>query len=369
MIFRNSKKSDVDSIMHIIGEARESIGQLGIDQWQYGYPSRDIILDDIRLGQSYVGEENGDIIAVFALKSDGEPTYDRIYDGEWLTEDRVGGKCNYFALHRIAIAKAYRGTGVSSQLVNFIKNKCVERNKQSIRVDTHRGNVPMRKMLQKNGFEYCGLIYLHDGYERVAYEIKVKKKEYIQIYDISQELISSNIFPGDTPPVLTPVKRISAGDAYNLSDLNMCVHNGTHIDAPFHFIDGAPTVDGISLQNCIGDAYVLESDGIIDVNFIENTVPPDCCRLLIKGNVNFSLGVAAVLEERGVVLVGCEGQSISACEDCIAVHNEFLSHGIAILEGLDLSAVERDGKYTLCALPLKIAGADGAPCRAVLIKK
>ena len=159
-------KKDIDRVMIILGEARRSIGKLGIDQWQYGYPSRDIIKDDVDRGFSYVVKENedGEIVATFCLKEDEEPTYVNIYEGDWLST------ADSFALHRIAICDTQRGKGVAGAIIEFIIEKCRENGIASLKVDTHEGNIPMRKMLEKNGFVYCGIIYLGTGEKRVAYE-------------------------------------------------------------------------------------------------------------------------------------------------------------------------------------------------------
>ena len=167
MIIRQSQKADLDEIMDVIADARVRIGRLGIDQWQYGYPRRDILEEDIALGRSYVARtEEGELCGVYSLITDGEPTYDRIYEGAWLTGE---GRA-YAAIHRIAVAGAYCGTGVASQVIAHIFACARENGFVSVRVDTHSGNLPMRKMLEKNGFSYCGIIYLEDGQKRVAYE-------------------------------------------------------------------------------------------------------------------------------------------------------------------------------------------------------
>ena len=166
IIITTTTKKDIDRVMVILAEARQSIGQLGIDQWQYGYPNRDIIKNDVSNGFSYMvySEEENEIIATFCLKEDEEPTYKRIYDGVWIN------KGESFALHRIAICNAKRGTGVANAIIEFILNKCRESGVLSVKVDTHNGNLPMRRMLERNGFVYCGIIYLATGEERVAYE-------------------------------------------------------------------------------------------------------------------------------------------------------------------------------------------------------
>ena len=164
MTIRLAEKKDIDKIMQIIADARESIGRLGIDQWQYGYPTRDIVKEDILLERSFVVVENDEICATFALMLHGEPTYKKIYCGAWTSDG------DYLALHRIAIDSKKRGRGIAEKIIAFLAEFGNENGYSSVRVDTHEGNIPMRKMLEKNGFEYCGTIHLHDGQPRVAYE-------------------------------------------------------------------------------------------------------------------------------------------------------------------------------------------------------
>ena len=164
MNIRRAEKKDIDRIMQIIADARMSIGKLGIDQWQYGYPTRDIVKEDIMLERSFVVFDEEEICATFALMMNGEPTYKKIYCGAWI------GDGEYIALHRIAIESNHRGKGIAENIIKFLSEFANENGYSSIRVDTHDGNVPMRKMLEKNGFEYCGTIHLLDGQSRVAYE-------------------------------------------------------------------------------------------------------------------------------------------------------------------------------------------------------
>ena len=167
MEIRRTKKEDIDAIMPIFDEARVTIAALGIDQWQNGYPSKAVIENDVEKLQSCCVEIDGEIVGTFALIDDGEPTYDEIFEGKWLTGD---GKEHYFAIHRVAISVKSRGSGISAKIIDFCAEKARENGKKSLRIDTHRGNIVMRKMLEKNGFAYCGVIYLSDGDERVAYE-------------------------------------------------------------------------------------------------------------------------------------------------------------------------------------------------------
>ena len=164
---RRTTHSDIDPLMSIFDEARATIATLGIDQWQNGYPNREVICADIEKSQSYCVCSDGEIIGTFALICDGEPTYNKIYDGKWLTGDN---REHYFAIHRVAISVKRRGTGISTAIIDYCAEEAKRANKASLRIDTHRGNAVMRKMLEKHGFIHCGTIYLESGDERVAYE-------------------------------------------------------------------------------------------------------------------------------------------------------------------------------------------------------
>lgn len=170
MEFRKANKKDLDRVMQIISDARARIGKLGIDQWQYGYPTRDIVKEDMALERFYVGEEEGEILSVFVIVDDGEPTYETIYEGSWLT----GDEDKYVAVHRIAVSGHAVRRGIASETFRFVAAQAISRGFSGIRIDTHEGNIPMRRMLEKNGFIHCGTIYLLDGEKRVAYEKKLE---------------------------------------------------------------------------------------------------------------------------------------------------------------------------------------------------
>ena len=178
MIIRKTTISDIGEVMPIFEEARRTIAALGIDQWQNGYPSEDVILADIELGQSYACEIGGKICGSFAMLENGEPTYDKIYDGEWLTGD---DSRDYIAIHRVAISVSSRGSGLSGKIIDFAAAFAKDKGRKSLRIDTHRGNAVMRRMLEKNGFEYCGIIYLESGDERVAYEKPLADEDYSEM--------------------------------------------------------------------------------------------------------------------------------------------------------------------------------------------
>ena len=167
MTIRKSNDKDISRLCEIFDEARSTIAKLGIDQWQDGYPSKQVIDEDIKLSRSYVIETDGQIYGTFVLVEDGEITYDKIYEGHWLTGDSCQ---SYIAIHRVAISVEKRGSGISGNIVAFASNRAKELGRSSLRIDTHEGNAVMRRMLEKNGFEYCGIIYLQSGDKRVAYE-------------------------------------------------------------------------------------------------------------------------------------------------------------------------------------------------------
>lgn len=162
---------DLDTLMPLFDEARGTIAALGIDQWQDGYPSRPVIEDDVMRGRSYVAEcDDGTICGTFVLVDDGEVTYDEIYGGRWLTGDSRGTHCVYVAIHRVAVAVARRGSGISTAILDYAAAHARALGRASLRIDTHEGNVVMRRSLEKCGFLHVGEISLPDGSPRVAYE-------------------------------------------------------------------------------------------------------------------------------------------------------------------------------------------------------
>ena len=174
-VIRQANASDIDAVMEIIAEARGTIAALGIDQWQDGYPQREIIEKDVADGVSYCIEntENGEILATFGVFEAGDLLYDKIFDGAWRTGDSLSSlkkNVSYTAIHRVAISVKSRGQGLSTAMIDFVANKAKNIGKKSLRIDTHEGNVVMRKMLEKHSFVHCGTIYLENNDARVAYE-------------------------------------------------------------------------------------------------------------------------------------------------------------------------------------------------------
>ena len=162
MNIRLSQLNDLSALMAIFHEAQKTIAALGIDQWQNGYPSESVVLEDIALGRSFAVERNGDICGTFVLVNT-EPTYEPIYEGSWSVSD-------YIAIHRVAVKVSSRGSGVSDTIISYAETCAKALGKSALRIDTHQGNLPMRRMLEKQGFLHRGKILLADGSPRVAYE-------------------------------------------------------------------------------------------------------------------------------------------------------------------------------------------------------
>lgn len=183
-------------------------------------------------------------------------------------------------------------------------------------------------------------------------------------FDITRELLSTAPYPGDPTPKLTFRADARCGDGYTLSELHCSVHAATHIDAPRHFVRDGKAIDAMPISTFFGDCTVLT---VGEPDILPQALPEKGLqkRVLLRGNGILSIDAAKKLLELGVVLVGTERASIAGEGDEATLHRLMLDRGVAILENVDLASVP-DGAYFLSALPLRIAGAEAAPCRAVL---
>lgn len=195
----------------------------------------------------------------------------------------------------------------------------------------------------------------------------------MKIYDISQEVFGCVVFPGDPAPERTVLCSMARGDLYNLTQFSMCAHNGTHLDAPAHFLRDGDTVDAIPLTATVGKAFVADFDGLCTAADAEEILrraashdPESAKRILLKGKTTVSLEAAQVFAEAGILLIGNESQTVGPEDAPMQVHLVLLGAGVILLEGIRLSHVP-EGVYLLSAAPLCLGGAEGAPCRAVLI--
>jgi arylformamidase len=208
----------------------------------------------------------------------------------------------------------------------------------------------------------------------------------MRTYDISLT-VSTDLptWPGDPAVVIDQIMNIENGDQANVSTIFMSVHTGTHVDAPLHFLaDGVP-VDQLILKTLIGRAFVLHLPDVdvVTASVLEQAeLPPRTRRVLLRtrnsefwaaGRRDFQEDYVAIspdgaqyLVDRGVQLVGVDYLSVAPYADTVRTHQIFLESGVVIVEGLDLSAVS-DGRYNLYCLPMKIAGVEGAPARAILV--
>ena len=192
----------------------------------------------------------------------------------------------------------------------------------------------------------------------------------MKIIDISQELLTARVYDGDPAPKIESLSNMENGDLYNLSTLSMCLHNGTHIDAPSHFIKGGKTVDKIPLDAFVGKCFVAEHEGEISAEdaakILEKAAANNAVeRILLKGNLTVTEDAARVFAGSKIKLLGNEGQTVGPTDTPMAVHLILLEKEIILLEGIVLTDAH-EGVYFLSAAPLNIKGAEGSPCRAWL---
>ena len=164
MEFRKATMADANGILKIIRQAQAYLKSQEIDQWQNNYPNLEAVQKDIQEQIGYVLVKDGFLLGTVAVSFDGERTYDRIYEGEWKSIQP------YVVIHRIAVHEEYKGQGLSAVMLERIEEICLKRGVHSIKVDTHEENLSMQKFLEKNGFVYCGVIYLADHSKRIAFE-------------------------------------------------------------------------------------------------------------------------------------------------------------------------------------------------------
>ena len=195
----------------------------------------------------------------------------------------------------------------------------------------------------------------------------------MKIYDISQELFSCVVFPGDPAPKREMLCSMKDGALYNLTALSLCAHNGTHIDAPYHFIKDGKTVEDLPLSKTVGWAYVTHEEGLLwaaDARRIlinaQKAHPEAAKRILLGGKVTVTEEAARVFAEANIDLLGNESQTVGPEDAPMQVHLILLSREVVLLEGIRLGGVPT-GAYLLSAAPISLAGSDGAPCRAILI--
>ena len=188
------------------------------------------------------------------------------------------------------------------------------------------------------------------------------------LYDISRDILTTQPYEGDPAPQVAVLSSIENGDSYNMTQVTMCTHNATHIDAPKHFDDDGATIGKIRLSHLYGKCTVVTIDGVLTGEDMEELLPHCKKRLILhgRGNAYLTSSAAQVVAESGLVLIGTDAVSIAAPFDELRTHLELARAGVVVLENLFLEGVQ-DGLYTLSAFPIKLSGLEAAPCRAVLI--
>ena len=191
------------------------------------------------------------------------------------------------------------------------------------------------------------------------------------IYDISQELFSCRVWPGDPAPAREVLADMGKGDVINLTAFSMCAHNGTHLDAPAHFIKDGKTVDRLDPAAFLGDCYVARHEGNVTADdavvILGKAAEVHAAeRILIAGKVTVTPEAAEIFAAGDLKLLGNEGQTVGPEDAPMQVHLILLKREIVLLEGIVLDGVP-EGHYFLSAAPLNLGGCDGAPCRAYLI--
>lgn len=166
-MIRRTTVEDIASVMEIIADAQQRLRDSGVDQWQDGYPTAEIIAEDIASGHSFVYVEEGRIVATAVISFDGEITYDTI-DGQWLNDNP------FVVVHRLAVRKGFERQGVARKMLDFAHQTALIRGVTDSRVDTHSDNKAMQQLLYSLDYQLCGEITLLSAAKRLAYQKLLK---------------------------------------------------------------------------------------------------------------------------------------------------------------------------------------------------
>ncbi len=169
-VFRDLKmvpsvEENLEDVLEIYHDASQAMAEAGIPQWQNNYPNEHTFLEDVRAEKSFVFLEEDELVATAMVDVDGDPAYQKIYDGKWLNDKPYG------VIHRIAVKKS-RGKSLQYGQRTFteIFKYLLSQGVYNVRIDTHEKNRPMRNLLEKFGFTLCGKVTVHDGTERMAFQ-------------------------------------------------------------------------------------------------------------------------------------------------------------------------------------------------------
>lgn len=188
----------------------------------------------------------------------------------------------------------------------------------------------------------------------------------MKIYDITQEVFTSHVYPGDEKPAYRRVSEMDKGAPCNVTVFSMCAHNGTHLDAPYHFVNEGKTIEQLELEKCVGNCDLKAFERQPTVLELREALKTCGRKVIFKGPVVITMELAQCINEHNLELIGVENQSVAPMDEPTEVHRELLQKSVVLLEGLKLDEVE-EGSYFLFAAPLKLGGSDGAPVRALLL--
>lgn len=169
MEFRIAREKDLERMCEITAQAKAGLKRMGLDQWQSGYPSREIWEDDIKNQCTYVAVEEDTILGLFAFQTTPDVSYYDIFGGKWQTDGPSA------AMHRVCVAEDVKGRGVAGKMFAQGFHMAKTLGFVSVRIDTHPGNLPMQKALGKAGFQKCGEIHLAAGPEKGALRIAFER--------------------------------------------------------------------------------------------------------------------------------------------------------------------------------------------------
>lgn len=255
------------------------------------------------------------------------------------------------------VANGCRSQGVGRALLTYC-----QKNRNKLMLGVYAQNESALRFYRSCGFEVISKQITTDVNE-LEYTMEWKKP--VICYDVTKELLTAFVYPGDPVPKLEHVLTLENGDPCNLSQLVLGSHSGTHLDAPRHFYKTGRDVSEIDIDRLTGWCTVVTFSGIVEGDDLEPVLRVCRNRLLIKGEITLTLSAAKRISCYGIQLIGVEGMTVGSKEEQSDVHLTLLGKEVVIVESLDLSEVE-DGDYRMTALPLKIAGCDGSPARVLL---
>lgn len=188
----------------------------------------------------------------------------------------------------------------------------------------------------------------------------------MKIYDLSKELFAAEVFPGDPAPEKRAACEISDTCPCNVTILTFGSHNGTHMDAPKHFVADGGDIASVALTRCVGPCRVAAHTGLLTAEDAARLTEGGVKRLLIKGEIEITPEAAQVFAESGLLFLGVEGMTVGGKGTGVLVHRALLGAKIALLESAVMTEVP-EGEYLLSSAPLKMQGLDGSPCRPLLL--